>query len=131
MSYIEELKDLISTTRVRLSLSSVETYFFLMSAFATLGMIFKIFADIGQGGNTTLDLYEIFGMFGLIFLAIAIGGLIYFTAMLSIYFDDLYKLLNDPIYSSNFVFTRLVTPAARALILLISLSLFVYAIAVF
>ena len=131
MSYVEDIRELITTTRTRLSFKSVETYFFLMSLFATLGMFFKIFADAGNNGNTTLDLYEIFGIIALMFLAIAIGGLIYFSAMLSIYFDDIYKLLNDPIYSSNFVFTRLVTPAARALILLISLSLFVYSIYAF
>ncbi len=131
MSYLNDVRDLITVTRSRLTLKSVETYFFLMAGFSTLGMIFKIFADMGTKYGSNLDLNEIFAVLGSIFLALAIGGLIFFSAMLSIYFDVLYRLVNEPIYSSNFIFTRLFTPYARALILLISLSLFLYSIVAF
>ena len=127
---MDDIKSLISITRERLTLKSVETYFFLMAAFATLGMFFKIFADIGpQYGD--LELHEIFAVLGSMFLAITLGTLIFLTAMLSIYFDDRYRMERDIIWSSNFYFTRLVTPVARGLILLISLILFLYSLTVF
>ena len=122
---VDELKSVIEVTRTRLTLSSVETYFFLMSLFATFGMIFKIFASLGTGAWSNAELLEqLFVLLGSICLAIMLGLLIYFTAMLSIYFDDVFRLENDTIYSSNFIFTRLFTPIIRALILLASLTLF-------
>ena len=133
MSFIQDLKSVVTVTRARLTLDSVETYFLLMSIFATLGMIFDIFASAGSTlryGNT-LDLNEIFGLLGSIFLAIMLGLLIYLTAMLSIYFDDVYKLSGNGVLSSNFVLTRLFTPVARGLILLVSLILFLFSINLF
>lgn len=133
MSFVSDLKSVITITRSRLTLDSVETYFLAMSVFATLGMIFQIFAGAYTYFNqsTNLELYQIFVLLGLLFLAITLGLLIFLTSMLSIYFDDIYRLVRDPVYSSNFTFTRLVTPVARGLILLIALLLLLYSVSAF
>ena len=131
MSFVRDIKDIITVTRERLTLDSIETYFALLSVFATLGMIFKIFADMGPNYDPNLDLNEIFAVLGSIFLAVALGALIFLTAMLSLYFDERYRMTNDIIWSSNFNFTRLATPVARALILLVSLILFLYSVNAF
>ena len=130
MSYKEEVKEIINVTRARLTLSSIETYFFLMSAFATLGMFFKIFQGIGPMYGD-LELHEIFAVLGSLSLALTLGILIFLTAMLSIYYDDNFRLENESIYSSNFIFTRLFTPLVRALILFVSLTFLIYALTVF
>lgn len=131
MSFVNDIKSVVTVTRTRLTLDSVETYFLLMSVFATLGMIFRIFADSALNFGTNLELNELFALFGSLFLAIMLGLLIYLTAMLSIYFDDIYRLTRDPVYSSNFTFTRLFTPLVRGLILLVSLALFLYSMTAF
>jgi uncharacterized membrane protein len=129
MTIVQDIRAIVDTTRVRLTLNSVETYFFLMSALATVGMFFKIIK--GMGKNDPFELQHIFLILGSFCLAIVLGLLIFFTAMLSIYYDDAFKLENSPIYSSNFIFTRLVTPLLRALILFVSLTFFLYSVTLF
>ena len=119
------LLSIIKTARVRMTLRSPETFFFLMSLLATLGMIFRIFDTAGpKYGN--LDLNEIFGLLAEICIALMIGFLMFLTAFLSLYYDTNFKLVREPVYSSNFYLTRLITPYVRAIVLLDSLTLFLF-----
>ncbi len=119
------LTSIIKKTRERMTLESPETFFFLMAAFATLGMIFKIFDTAGpKYGN--LELNEIFAILAEICIALMIGFLIFLTAFLSLYYDSDFRLIKEYIWSSNFYMTRLFTPIVRAILLLISLLLFVF-----
>ena len=119
------LLSIIKTARVRMTLRSPETFFFLMSLLATLGMIFRIFDTAGpKYGN--LDLNEIFGLLAEICIALMIGFLMFLTAFLSLYYDTNFKLVREPVYSSNFYLTRLITPYVRAIVLLVSLTLFLF-----
>ena len=119
------LLSIIKTTRERMTLRSPETFFFLMSILATLGMIFRIFDTAGpKYGN--LDLNEIFGLLAEICIALMIGFLMFLTAFLSLYYDTNFKLVREQVFSSNFYLTRLITPYVRAIVLLVSLTLFLF-----
>ena len=121
----ESLGSIISTARERMTLRSPETFFFLMSVLATLGMIFRIFDTAGpKYGN--LQLYQLFGLLAEICIALMIGFLMFLTAFLSLYYDTNFKLIRENIYASNFYLTRLITPFVRAIVLLISLTLFLF-----
>lgn len=119
------LSEIIARTRERMTLDSPETFFFLMAAFATLGMIFQIFNSVGPKYGS-IQLYTIFAILAEIFVALMIGFLIFLTAFLSLYYDSDFRLVREGIGSSNFYFTRLFTPFVRAILLLISLTLFLF-----
>ena len=121
MAFVANFRALVDTTRSRLTLKSVETYFFLMAAFATLGMFFRILATAGPNYDPNLDLQDIFALLSQFCVALVVGFVIFFCAMLSIYFDDVFRLDDNAIYSSNFIFTRIFTPAIRFLILYVAL----------
>ena len=111
----------LKASRERLSFDMPELWFMLAAVFVTINWIARSFIGLPE------DLQLSFLMVKLsdIFIFIMYGLLVYFLALLSLYLDERMRLQDESVLSSNFNFTRLFTPIARALLLLLALILIV------
>ena|SRR3990172_8114417 len=118
-----QFKSGLDAARNRFSYYTPEFWFVAAGILVTVSWIFSYFRTYVPPLGTSFGIPDVFTVFSAICLYIMYGFLIYFTALLSLYFDERQKLNPDAIYSSNFVFTRLFTSVARAILLLIALML--------
>ena len=111
----------LKASRERLSFDMPELWFMLAAVFVTINWIARSFIGLPE------DLQLSFLMVKLsdIFIFIMYGLLVYFLALLSLYLDERMRLQDESVLSSNFNFTRLFTPIARALLLLLALILII------
>jgi hypothetical protein len=111
----------LKASRERLDFNMPELWFMLAAVFVTINWIARSF--IGLPDNLQLNfLMEILSN---VFIFIMYGLLVYLAALLSLYLDENMRLSEDSVISSNFNFTRLFTPIARALLLLFALLLII------
>ena len=111
----------LKASRERLSLNMPELWFMLAAVFVTISWIARSFMGLPEN----LQLSFLMGKLSDVFIYIMYGLLIYLAALLSLYLDERMRLLDDSVISSNFNFTRLFTPIARALLLLFALILII------
>lgn len=121
---LEYLKSNLRAARSRYTFSSPEVWFMLAALLITISWIFNSFIGLPE----TLNLSILMGLIKGIVIFIMYGFVIYLTALLSLYLDERMKLSEDSVMSSNFNFTRLFTPVARAILLLSALLLITSAV---
>ena len=112
ISYIKTIKD-------RIDLKTPEFWFLLAAIFTTISWISKLFIGL----PSDLQINTIMQLISTIMIYLVYGILIYFLILLSLYLDEQAKLIDEPVYFSNFIFSRLISPVTRVILLFLALTL--------